>query len=210
MSSTVVLLHGLARTRRSLSGLQRHLDALGFETWACTYPSRTLGIPELAAWVADAIARDLPGRDLYAVTHSMGGILVRHLTHIPWRGVVMLAPPNQGSRVAALLGDHPLFRRAYGPAGQDVADSSSWPPPPRPFAVIAGTAAPTLGNPTSWATRALRLIPPGSPSDGTVLVEEARHPDAFAFLTAPASHTWIMNHPDVREWVVELLEQLGA
>ncbi|GMV39728.1 MAG: hypothetical protein AMXMBFR64_14440 [Myxococcales bacterium] len=208
--STVVLLHGLARTRRSLAGLQRHLDALGYETWSCTYPSRSLGIADLAAWISEAIQRDLGDRPLYAVTHSLGGILVRHMPSLPWRGVVMLAPPNQGSRVAALLRDHPLFRRFYGPAGQDVADPSTWPPPPRPFAVIAGTAAPTLGNPTSWGTRALGLIPAGCPSDGTVLVDEARHPDAAAFVTVPASHTWIMNHPDVRELVVELLEQLGA
>ena len=209
MTRTIVLLHGLARTRRSLAGLARHLEREGFETWACTYPSREMGIRELAAWVADAIERDLAGRELSAVTHSLGGILVRHLGHLPWRSVVMLAPPNQGSRVATLLRDNPLFRGFYGPAGQQVASPDAWPPPPRPFAIITGTAAPTLGNPVSWATRGLGLIPPEHPSDGTVLVEEARHPDAADFRTIAASHTWIMNHPEVRAWVVELLRTLG-
>lgn len=208
MNPTVVLLHGLARTRRSLSGLARHLEAQGYETWACTYPSRRLGIQELATWVDDAIQRDLPGRELLAVTHSLGGVLLRHLGHVSWRGVVMLAPPNQGSRVASLLRDNPLFKLVYGPAGQDVSSPEAWPPPPQPCAIIAGTAAPTLGNPVSWGTRALGLLPAGTISDGTVLVEEAQHPDAAVFRTVAASHTWIMNHPDVRAWVVELLRQM--
>lgn len=210
MSQTVVLLHGLARTRRSLAGLARHLERNGYETWSCTYPSRRLGVTELAAWVAAAIERDLAGRELLAVTHSLGGVLLRHLGHLPWRGAVMLAPPNQGSRVALLLRDNPLFRLVYGPAGQDVSAPESWPPPPRPCAIIAGTAAPTLGNPLSWGTRALGLIPRGAVSDGTVLVEEARHPDADAFRTIEASHTWIMNHAVVREWVLELLGEMQA
>ena len=56
------------------------------------------------------------------VTHSMGGIILRHLRdpRLTWSRAVMLAPPNQGSRLAAGLVRNPLFRWFYGPAGSEL------------------------------------------------------------------------------------------
>jgi len=98
----VVLLHGLGRTRFSLSGLASHLERAGFTTWSRTYPSRRLSIAASADEIAGAIARELPlGRPLAAVTHSLGGILLRHVAErIPFTRVVMLAPPNQGTAMS--------------------------------------------------------------------------------------------------------------
>lgn len=204
---TVVLLHGLARTKRSLAGLERHLQATGFETWSHTYPSRRQPLDALAADLAARIRADLPDRPLAAVTHSLGGILVRHLAAaLPWTRVVMLAPPNTGSALARRLMEHPLYGWFYGPAGQQVAVGEGWPPPPSPFGIIAGTLSPSAGNPISWVSHGLRLIPPGEPSDGTVTVAETQLPGAADFRTVPASHTWIMDHPDVRRWVVQFLQ----
>ncbi len=203
---TVVLLHGLARTARSLHGLRQAIDRAGYDTWARTYASRKRSIAECAQETAEHIARDLPGRPLVAVTHSLGGILVRHMaTTLPWQGAVMLAPPNAGSRIAGMLHQNPIFRWFYGPAGRDVVDPSTWPMPPTPFAVIAGTRAASLGNPTSWLTRALRLFPPDDPSDGTIAVRETRLPGMADFATVDADHTWLMNDPRVHAMVLAFL-----
>ncbi len=202
----VVFLHGLARTHRSLTGLRRQVSRRGFETWSRTYPSRRMPVRELAHTVAGWIRRDLGERPIVGVSHSLGGILARHMgEHLPWRGLVMLAPPNSGSRVAAALSDQPLFRWYFGPAARDLADPSSWPAPPAPFAVIAGTRGASLGNVPSWMIRALSLIPAGEPSDGTVTVAETRLPGMTDFAEVDASHTWLMNHPATRELVLHFL-----
>jgi triacylglycerol lipase len=205
---TIVFLHGLARTHRSMHGLRRHVERLGYRTWARTYPSRRGRIEELAEEVAGRIRRDVGEAPLIAVTHSMGGILVRYMRHLlPWQGVVMLAPPNQGSRVAAGLVRSRVYRWFYGPAGRALADGSAWPPPPEPFAVIAGTRGPSLGNLPSWVIARMRLMPAGELHDGTVLVAETRLDGMSGFAEVRASHTYLMNHPETRSLVARFLAE---
>jgi len=204
----VVLLHGMARTHRSLNRLRRAIEEAGFETWARTYPSRQMPLSELAAQVGQWIRDDLSDRPVLGVTHSMGGIIARHLHDtLPWRGVVMLAPPNSGSQLAAHLKESKLFRWYFGPAGQQLDDPSAWPPPPHPTAVIAGTLGPSIGNPPSWVAAGMSLLDQQEVHDGTLAVSETRHPDMVDFATVRASHTWIMNHPRARELVVRFLRQ---
>jgi hypothetical protein len=207
---TVVVLHGLARTAVSVSGLRRHLERAGFATWAPTYPSRSATIAELSDELVERIRGDLDG-ELAAVTHSLGGLLVRHMARrLPWRGVVMLAPPNHGSRLALAFRDHPLYRWFYGPAGGELAAPplpDGWPAPPRPFAVIAGTRGTSPANPARWLKRARAALPSEVPSDGTVAVEETRLEGMADFATVDATHTWIVNHPEARRLVVRFLEK---
>jgi hypothetical protein len=210
----VVLLHGLARTRFSLSGLASHLERAGFTTWSRTYPSRQLSIAASADQIAGAIARELPlGRPLAAVTHSLGGILLRHVAQrIPFTRVVMLAPPNQGSRLSRALRDRPVYRWFFGHAGQELAAAAEpgpWPALPPSTAVIAGTGAKSSWNPTGWVSRSARVFAPGEANDGTLAVVETQIDGMAAFATVDASHSWIMNHADARALVVRFL-QTGA
>jgi pimeloyl-ACP methyl ester carboxylesterase len=203
---TVVLLHGLARTHHSVAPLRRAVERAGYPTWARTYPSRRMGIAELAATTAARIRADLGDVELAAVTHSLGGILVRHMAHLlPWRAVVMLAPPNRGSRVALAFRDHALFRWLYGPAGAELADPDGWPAPPSPFGVIAGTrGVERRANPVTWVTR--RVLDASEPSDGTVTVEETRLPGMADFATVDATHTWILRHRTAQRFVLSFLD----
>ncbi len=201
----VVFLHGLARTRVSMERLRWRVSRAGYATWACTYPSRSGDLDALAADVAARIRRALPGRRLAAVSHSMGGILLRHID-LPWDRILMLAPPNRGSALAARLADWQPFQIFYGPAGQELADPGPWPLPAAPTAVIAGTAGLTPTNPISWISTGLGVFPPGAAHDGTVSVEEARLPGLVDFATVPASHSFIMEHPETRRMVLRFLE----
>jgi len=207
----VVLLHGLARTRFSLLGLAGHLERAGFTTWSRTYPSRTLSIAASADQIADAIARELPAdRPLAAVTHSLGGILIRHVAQrVPFTRVVMLAPPNQGSRLSRALRDRPIYRWFFGHAGQElaaIAEAGPWPALPPSTAVIAGTAAKASWNPTGWFSRRARIFAPGEPNDCTLAVVETQLDGMAAFATVDASHSWIMDHAAARALVVRYLE----
>ena len=205
MKPLVVLLHGLARGHGSMAGIGAHLRTQGFETWAKTYPSRKHSIAYLSSALSDQLVEYAGERPLYAVTHSMGGIVVRHLRdpRLRWSRIVMLAPPNGGSRLAAGLVRNPLFRWFYGPAGRELADASSWPAPPAPFAVIAGTRSRALSNVTSWTVG--RRFADGIANDGTVAVEETTLHGMAAFAEVDATHTWIMNSPIARRLVVNYL-----
>jgi len=208
MRPVVVFLHGLARTSRSLAPLARHVRAAGHRTWLRTYPSRRQSVTELADEVVRWVQSDLGDAPLIGVTHSLGGILARYIgDRLPWRGLVMLAPPNRGSRVARALRYHPLYRWFYGPAGQELGDHHDWPAPPHPFAVIAGTSGVSLANPPSWAIRSLKLLPPDAIHDGTVAVDEAKLPGMAAYAEVPAGHSFIMNHPRTRELVLRFIER---
>jgi pimeloyl-ACP methyl ester carboxylesterase len=205
MKPLVVLLHGLARGQGSMKRLATALRDAGFETWSHTYPSRQHSI----TYLADALTEQLVALDrpLHAVTHSLGGVIVRHLRdpRLNWQRIVMLAPPNRGSQLAAGLVRNPVFRWFYGPAGTELADCSSWPDPPAKFAVIAGTRSLAWSNPTSWTMG--RRFAAGVANDGTVAVDETKHPAMDAFAEVDATHTWIMNERSVHALVIRYLRE---
>ena len=209
MKPLVVLLHGLARGHGSMSRLGKFLRAEGFETVSRTYPSRRHSISYLATEVADWIVEQAGDRPVCAVTHSMGGVLVRHLhdTRIRWHRIVMLAPPNRGSQLAAALAKNPVFLWYYGPAGAELADGSAWPQPPAPFGVIAGTRGFALTNPTSWTMG--RRFPAETKHDGTVAVAETKLDGMSAFAEVDATHTWIMNDVRTQQLVLQYLQTGG-
>ena len=208
MTPTVVLLHGLARTSRSLAGLRRQLDAAGYPTWSVSYPSRKAPIATLANDVAERIEQELSGRPLVAVTHSLGGIIARHIAdRVHLDGVLMLAPPNQGSRAARAMQGTPLFQKVFGPAGHDVQSPDGWPVPRCPVAVVAGTSGTSLGAPPSWILGPLGVFGRDEAHDGVVAVSETHLEGMHAFATVPANHTWIMNHRTTRRLVLEFLAE---
>lgn len=207
MKPLVILLHGLARGGGSMAGLSKHLRGKGFDTWSTTYPSRQHSIAYLASALTEQIVDAAGDRPLYAVTHSMGGIIVRHLRdrRLRWERIVMLAPPNRGSQLAAGLVRNPVFQFFYGPAGLELADATAWPAPPVAPAIIAGTRNLALTNVTSWTVG--RRFPAGVKNDGTVAVEETKLAEMSAFAEVDATHTWIMNSPHVRHLAVTYLSK---
>ncbi len=182
----VVLLHGLGRTPRSLSRMDRALSAAGFETLCLGYRSMREPIEQHASEVATRLAELPSPRKLSFVSHSLGGLIVRQLFALdaPWRStmsrVVMLAPPNHGASLASALDRGGLLRNIMGPSFGQIADgfAETLPIPDVPFAIFAGDIAGRMG-------------------DGLLRVEETRLEGAAAHHVVPAIHTFIMNHPTV-------------
>ena len=208
-SDCVILLHGLARTEKSLLKLERHLEKHGYYVVNKGYPSRRKPIQELsveAISTAVARCRTIDAGNIHFVTHSMGGILVRYyLEHndLPELGrVVMLSPPNRGSEVVDKFRGTPLFEWINGPAGLQLGtDAESVPltlePPDYEVGIITGDR--TI-NPI------LSLLIPGE-DDGKVSVERAKLAGMKDFLVVHESHPFIMNDDEVLRQVTTFIKQ---
>src|SRR5512133_491896 len=165
---SLVLLHGLGRTPLSLWRLARRARRRGYRTHNVGYASRRAPVWAHAEWVGRRLAALAEAEGpLDAVTHSLGGIVLRAAVAGGWlptaalRRVVMLAPPSTGSELADALARTPLFRLAVGPAGPELRTGAAGiaaglPPVPFEVGVIAG----------SRATNPLFARAFGGPNDG--------------------------------------------
>jgi len=133
MEAWAILLHGMRRTHRSMATMAGHLTDQGYRVVNLDYPSTQASIETLSQGpVAEKVRScrsERPASPIHFVTHSLGGILVRHYLQAhrlpPGSRVVMLSPPNQGSEIADLLKDNFLYRRIMGPAGQQLGTTAA-------------------------------------------------------------------------------------
>ncbi len=199
----VVLLHGIWRTGKSMALLAWYLRRCGYEVLNLTYPSTRLMLEQLAEHIHPAI-RDFAGeRPVHFVCHSMGGLLARAYIarYRPRVGrVVMLGTPNHGSEVADFLKDWVLYRRMYGPAGQQLTTRNHgrdglFAPVDFELGIIAGTK--------SLDVICSRII--GVPSDGKVSVESTKLDGMKAHVLVPVSHLMLTYHPRVMALVARFL-----
>lgn len=191
----VVLLHGLARTSTSLNKMQKALQDAGYDTANIDYPSRDHQIAELAEIAITAGLKECRAKQaterIHFVTHSLGGILLRQYlsdADIDELGrVVMLGPPNQGSRAVEQFDQLPGFDWINGPAGRQLgkgADSVPLSLGPVDFelGVIAGNR--TIDPLTSAVL--------DNPDDGRVSVEDTKVEGMRDFVVVKHSHAFMM------------------
>ncbi|KAK9839123.1 hypothetical protein WJX74_009927 [Apatococcus lobatus] len=194
---------------------------LGWESHTLDYPSTSQELQQLAEGVAQQL-REIagPDRPVWAVTHSMGGIVLRHIMQmenkggINWAGAVLIGPPNHGSQSARVFSRLPgigsFFKTVYGQAGLELAQEVAsrkvpWPDPPRPFGVIAGTQSASVANAVSWLTSAFCMLP--GPGDGTVRVDETKLPNMTDFATIHCTHTLLPHDARTASLVMDFLQR---
>lgn len=205
---TVVLVHGMGRTRSSMMELERHLRREGFRVINFGYRSTRQPVEASALELQQTLERDAHGRNgrVHFVTHSLGGIIVRACLkeHRPGNlgRVVMLSPPNQGSEVADKLRNNLLYKWATGPAGQQLGTTlDSVPNQLGPVDFTVGVIAGSRSlNPlfSTWID---------GPSDGKVGVARSQVEGMADFLVVPRSHTYIMRSPRVIAQVARFLRE---
>jgi hypothetical protein len=208
-SEAIILLHGLARTSRSMNKAGKLLAAYGYKIINVNYPSQKYTIETLALEYLTPALKQCASKDILKIhflTHSMGGILIRHYLstrNIDKLGrVVMLAPPNQGSEVVDKLAGWPIFNLINGPAGRQLnTDESSLPNTlgavNYPVGIIAGdkTLNPLLSLLFSEA------------NDGKVSVSRTQVQGMKDFIIMPYSHPFIMQRVAVIEQALHFIQQ---
>jgi len=204
----VILLHGMARTKDSMSKLEEHLAQNNYAVINSGYPSTSESVKKIAdEYLAPMVARCLGSgaEKIHIVTHSLGGIVTRQYlqNHSLPDGsrIVMISPPNKGSELADTFRDWFVYKWLNGPAGQVLGTESE--SLPNSLKAVGGEIGVITGDSTlnpfySW------LIP--GEDDGKVAVESARLEEMTDFLVVSSSHSFIMQHPEVLNQVVFFLQ----
>jgi triacylglycerol lipase len=205
-NQTVILLHGLARTPRSMLGAGLWFRKAGYRVAYVSYPSRKIGVDEavrehVAPQLAKIAAR--PGvEQVHFVTHSLGGIVFRawaaeHAAGFPLGRAVLLAPPNNGSEIVDKLGEWIVAKKIMGPVLRELGtgvDST-----PRRLGAVPAETGVIMGDQANLPFFRQWL---GQQSDGVVTVEGGRVQGLKDFCVMPAGHTWIMWRP----WILKAAE----
>ena len=204
---SVILLHGMARSARSMAPLAADLRNQGYHISNVGYPTRPYDIESLVRrYVAPAVAACPDDSPVHVVTHSLGGILIRAYLQdaaLPAGSrIVMLAPPNHGSEVADHIRHWPLYRWLMGEVGQQLGTG----PDAivhrfRPIDVEVGVIAArrSLQPWFSW------LLP--GENDGAVSVASTRLDEMRDFIVVDSSHTLLMFNRAVRHQVRRFLAE---
>lgn len=209
----VVVLHGLFRSRTSMSKLCEHLGEQGGYTVLNVGYASTQREVGSHAKALERIVDNLDGVDeISFIGHSMGNVVIRHYLgdlagHPPrtrprFCRFVMLAPPNQGSHLAAVFANNVLFKEIVGDAGQELGHQ--WPElerrlatPDFEFGIIAGGKNNAKGyNP---------LL--AGDNDGTISIETTKLAGARDFVVVPVLHSFIMDNARVQQYVLRFLQR---
>ncbi len=199
----VILLHGLWRSLWAMDPMARYLNSEGYRTINIPYPSFRKDISALMEQVLQEIEQHTdPAQPIHFVTHSLGGILTRHLlSSIPndrLGCLVMLAPPNRGSEIVDWLENHPALLALLGPSGKRLARKQLNIPPLDSHlasAVIMGDR-----HPIPFFQKLL-----DEKNDGIVSVRDGRLDGLTCFEVVHSDHTMIASDPNVMQMTLNFL-----
>ncbi len=204
----VILLHGLARTKKCMQKLADRLLAAGYRIENVDYASRKFPIETLAELAISPALNRLctnPNTKVHFVTHSLGGILVRaylakHELESLGR-VVMLGPPNGGSEVVDHLAQWSIFQWLNGPAGRELGtDPHSVPNRLGPVNFECGIVA---GDRSINWINSLMIC---GKNDGKVSVESTKVEGMKDHLVLPTTHPMMMKNDAVISQVLGFLK----
>ncbi|WP_235033410.1 esterase/lipase family protein [Rubripirellula obstinata] len=227
---TVVLLHGLMRTRHCMKPLAQLIESQLIEsqlieneidgqdqnrtvrTIRFSYASTRGSIGDHAAALRSVLESQPKSTRFSFVGHSMGNIIVRHLigdlkregdpTGILPRcqSMVMLGPPNQGAAIARRLAPTKLYGWITGTGGLELGPQ---------WETFSGNLAtpdfPFLIIAGDVSANTLQNPLVDGSGDFVVSVDEAALDGAEALETFPVLHSFLMNDQAVTKRTIEFL-----
>ncbi|MFA5947539.1 MAG: alpha/beta hydrolase [Candidatus Gracilibacteria bacterium] len=204
----IFLLHGLARSSKSMEPLAKSLNDIGYTTINIKYSSTKYNIETLSEKFLKPIVNEYcteKNKKINFVTHSLGGIVVRQFlsknTLENLNKIIMIAPPNKGSEIADFVTKIPIVRSFYGPALKQLGtDKNSL-----PLKIIDSqyTLGIIAGN-ISYNPLFSYFLP--DKDDGKVSVEKTKMNLMTDFIEVKSTHTFIMQNKKVIELVKKFLK----
>ena len=209
----IVLVHGLMRTKHSMTPLKKVLQKKCDCEIICFSYASTRGKIGVHAAALREFLESLPETwTLSFVGHSMGNIVIRHFIadlqddqkHSELlsrcQRMVMLGPPNQGAAIARQLSSLGMFELIAGKGAMELGPdwdgfSESLATPPFPFSIVAGEVE----------NKAIQNPLLDNASDFVVEVDEARLEGSESFVVVPALHSFLMKDAQVQDFVVDFL-----
>lgn len=137
-SHVVIVMHGLAGTRKWMAGMAEFLEEEGGYTVLNFGFASTKGTIQQQAAALRMVLCNLKGvQEVSFVCHSMSNIMVRHLLYrfqeqgisppVRFRRMVMISPPNHGARLAGSVGQRAFFQCTLGEVVDQFAPCIGWP-----------------------------------------------------------------------------------
>jgi len=190
----VVLLHGIARTSRSMNCIARVLTKHNYAVMNIDYPSRSNTIDHLSEGIYQQLLTypEVKDKKIHFVAHSMGCLALRVLLEKykmqNVQRIAVLGPPNQGSEVADFARRIPLIKTFYGPALAEltVANATDHPFPLPPGCCHVGIIA---GN---FNVDPICYFMLTAPHDGKVTVNCTKLPNMADHIALLTSHSFMM------------------
>lgn len=196
----VILLHGLNRTAYSMSKIAVALSESGYHVINYSYPSRKYSIDVLALSLLDKVINTHcinNKKKIHFVTHSLGGIILRkYLQEKPMLNIgriVMITPPNHGSKWVDFLKKSPLFSWILGVSGKQLGSKSTSYVnhlPPKIECELGVIAATKSYNPFSFMIFKTK-------NDGTITVNSTKMVGMKDFKEIDTTHCVAPNNDEV-------------
>lgn len=206
-NETVILLHGILRSDRSMAKIAKLLKRQGYDVVNIHYPSRKYRIEKLIDLIHPEIvaAQKLQPEKIHMIGHSMGNLLIRAYInkYKPQKlgNVVMLAPPNHGSEVADFWMNIGLYKWIFGPAGQQLGTDQT------DLLPILGEVDYTVGViAADWNNDPISafMLPKGN--DGKVSIASTKLAQQTDHIVMHGTHSFLMYQQKVIDQAIYFLQ----
>ncbi len=207
-ADTVVLIHGLGRTPRSMWVVGAWLRFCGYRVRFIGYPSRSVSIAEAVERHIEPGLAELEleaGSRVHFVTHSLGGIVFRAWAArrdpaFPLGRAVLLVPPNQGSEIIDMVRPLGWPRWVLGPVVDELGTEPHH--TPKALGPLPPETGVLMGNKGT-----LRLFGHvlGEEHDGIVSTQGGQVEGQADFTVLPVNHLTVLFRPIVMRTVRRFL-----
>jgi esterase/lipase len=202
----VVILHGIARSSSHMQPLAESLKKEGYDVINLDYASTKHTLRELTTSIhKDLSIKLMEDKPIHFIGYSMGGLLVRALLAkqkpVKLGRVLQLAPPNHGSEVSDFLKDNILYKKIFGPAGQELTTNNKYTEKllgnvDYELGIIAGNS--TMDPISSYIIK--------GEDDGKVSILSTKINGMKDHVVVSSSHTFFPSNEDVQKQTIYFLK----
>jgi len=199
----LVLLHGLGRSRYSMSYLGSKMRKHGYKVFNYGYASLRHDITTHSNNFEIFLKKNIKeGSALNFVTHSLGSIILRKFAlsnsaSFKLNRAVMLGPPNKGSQLALKLSKSKIISKILGPSFLELSR----------LALSEANHEMEIGVIAGGRNKEKGILPfLTGDNDGIVRVEETYLEGAKDMLILKGIHSFLMFQPKIIHYTINFLE----